>query len=88
MENTPTSNEWLSWLLRVRFYVITFLLCTILFLHYWPPVNLPLYWFAPVISAWYALAVVYLLVARWKPSSRWSGLAQGTGDLLLITALV
>jgi two-component system sensor histidine kinase PilS (NtrC family) len=88
MENTPTSNEWLSWLLRVRFYVITFLLCTILFLHYWPPVNLPLYWFAPVISAWYALALLYLLVARWKPSSRWSGLAQGTGDLLLITALV
>jgi two-component system sensor histidine kinase PilS (NtrC family) len=88
MENTPTSNEWLSWLGRVRFYVITFLLCIIQFLHYWPPVSLPLYWFTPVISVWYGLAVGYLLIARWKANSRWNGLVQGTGDLALITALV
>jgi len=88
MENTPISNEWLFWLGRVRFYVITFLLCIIQFLHYWPPVGLPLYWFTPVISVWYGLAIAYLLMARWKPHGRWAALMQATGDLAAITALV
>jgi two-component system sensor histidine kinase PilS (NtrC family) len=88
MELAQNTTEWLSWLGRVRFLVVTFLMAIVLAVHQLTPLPLIAKYFAPVILLWYVLGVCYVILLRWIPQARWHTALQITGDLLLITGLV
>lgn len=88
MELAQNTTEWLAWLGRVRFLVVTFLLAIVLAVHQLTPLPLVAKYFAPVILLWYVLGVCYVILLRWIPHARWHTALQFTGDLLLISGLV
>ena len=88
MELTQNTSQWLAWLGRVRFLVISFLLAVVLAVHQLTPLPLTAKYFVPVILLWYFLATCYLILLRWVPAARWHAPLQITGDLMLITGVV
>jgi len=88
MELAQNTNQWLRWLGRVRFLVISFLLAVVLAVHQLTPLPLTAKYFVPVILLWYFLATCYLILQRWIPAARWHAPLQITGDLIMITGVV
>ena len=88
MAVTKNTSEWLSWLGRVRFLVITFLLAVVLAVSKLTPLPLTAKYFVPVILLWYLLAICYVILLRWIPQASWHAPLQIIGDLLLVTGLV
>ena len=87
MESKPNPGEWLSWMGRVRFLIITFLLGVVA-VGQFTPIPLQLRTLPPLIVLWYALAVVYLILQRRTPRAVWQAPLQVVGDLLVVTAVV
>ena len=81
-------GDWLWWLARVRFLLITFLLVVVLVLRDLQYVDVPLKYFAPLILLWYTLAIFYAILLRWIPGAWLHAPLQLVCDLLLITGLV
>ena len=88
MDLTQNTSDWLSWLGRVRFLVITFLLAVVLAVSQLTPLPLTAKYFVPVILLWYLLAICYVILFRWIPQARWHAPLQIIGDLILVTGLV
>ncbi|MGH9716997.1 MAG: two-component system sensor histidine kinase NtrB [Candidatus Acidiferrales bacterium] len=81
-------NEWLPWLGRARFLVITFLLAVVVALWQWTPIALPVGALFLLAAVWYALATVCLMLNRTFSRSPWLEPLQVTLDLVVITAVV
>lgn len=81
-------NEWLPWLSRVRFLIITFLLATVIAVRQWTPIPLPVRTLILLAAFWYALATVYLVLQRSVPGGRWHAPLQIALDLAIITGVV
>ncbi len=81
-------NEWLPWLGRVRFLIITFLVTVIVAVSQLAPVPLPVRPLIPLIILWYTLAIFFVIMQRWLPEARWHGPVQLVSDLVVITGLV
>jgi len=88
MQNTPIVNEWLPWLGRVRFLVITFLLTIVVSLHQLTRIPFPIQSVLALLAVWYALATTYVISQRCFWNMRWQAPAQIIGDLVVITAVV
>ncbi|MGD0965641.1 MAG: ATP-binding protein [Candidatus Acidiferrales bacterium] len=88
MEKTPTANEWLLWLGRVRFLIITFLVMVVVIVRQLTVIQLPLRTLVPIVVLWYTLAAFYLMLQRWIPRARWQASLQLTLDLVVITGVV
>jgi two-component system, NtrC family, sensor histidine kinase PilS len=88
MESKFTTNEWLPWLGRVRFLIITFLVAVAVAVHQLTTLPLPARIFVPLIVLWYTLAIFYLILQRWLPQARWHGPLQMVLDLAIITGVV
>jgi two-component system, NtrC family, sensor histidine kinase PilS len=88
MVATHNSKEWLTWLNRVRFLVITLLLAISLLLMRLDLLDVPGIPFAGLIVFWYMLACLYGLFGKWMDSPSWLGPLQVIGDLFMITGLV
>jgi two-component system, NtrC family, sensor histidine kinase PilS len=88
MEFASSTNEWLPWLGRVRFLVITFLLAVVVALRQWTPLAIPVGRLFLLAAIWYALATICLMLNRGFPRARWLGPLQVTLDLAVITAVV
>jgi two-component system sensor histidine kinase PilS (NtrC family) len=88
MENTPTANEWLPWLGRVRFLIITFLVMVVVIVRQLTPIQFPLHTLVPMAVLWYTLAVLYLILHRWMPQARWQASLQMILDIMIITGVV
>jgi two-component system, NtrC family, sensor histidine kinase PilS len=88
MESKPSVSEWLPWLGRVRFLVITFLVGVVVAVHQLTPVVIPVRAFISLIVFWYTLAVVYVIVRRWIPQARWHAPLQVVCDLVIVTGVV
>ena len=88
MEFKPSVSEWLPWLGRVRFLVITFLVGVIVAVHQLTPVVLPVRAFVSLVVFWYTLAIVYVILQRWIPEARWHAPLQVICDLLIVTGVV
>jgi two-component system sensor histidine kinase PilS (NtrC family) len=86
-ESQASVSEWLPWLARVRFLIITFLLgvATVAQLS---PLPIQQRMLLPLIGLWYALATAYILLRRWLPGAVWHAPLQVIGDLLVVTAVV
>ncbi|MGH9772350.1 MAG: hypothetical protein ACRD4Q_11740, partial [Candidatus Acidiferrales bacterium] len=88
MELTPSSSEWLPWLGRVRFLIITFLVMLVVVVRQLTPIQLPVHTLIPLIILWYTLAGLYLVLQRWLPQARWQIPLQMILDLSIITGVV
>lgn len=88
MERAQNIGEWLSWLNRVRFHVITYLLAIIFVIHQLTAIAVPLRSVLPAILLWYTVATVYVILYRWIPTAVWQAPLQIGCDLVLITGLV
>lgn len=88
MTLTPSAREWLPWLGRVRFLVITFLIAVVVAIRELTLIPLPAGVLILLAALWYSCAVVDLMLLRWSPSSRWQAPLQLGMDLAVITAVV
>jgi two-component system, NtrC family, sensor histidine kinase PilS len=88
MEFSPSVNEWLRWLGRVRFLIITVLIGVIVAVRQWTPIPLSVRTLILLAASWYALAAVDVIVQRWVPNARWHAPLQITLDLVIITGIV
>jgi two-component system sensor histidine kinase PilS (NtrC family) len=88
MEFKPSGSEWVPWLGRVRFLVITFLVGVVVAVHQLTPVALPVRAFISLIVFWYSLAIVYVILQRWIPEARWHPTLQVICDLVIVTGVV
>jgi two-component system, NtrC family, sensor histidine kinase PilS len=88
MQITPSVSEWLPWLGRVRFLVITFLLAIVVSVHQLTQIPFPIRTVIPLLAVWYLLATGYLALQRYFPEGRWQAPLQMIGDLAMITGVV
>ena len=88
MEFTPTSSEWLPWLGRVRFLVITVLLAVGIGVRELTSAPPPTKLFVPLIMLWYMLAAVLLLLGKQLPLARAHAPVQSLMDIAMITGVV
>jgi two-component system sensor histidine kinase PilS (NtrC family) len=100
---SPTSDpageelrDWLVWLSRVRFLVITVLFAVVLVLKNYIGAPAPAIFFVPVVLVWYVLAFFFGLlirglsvpVERARRVPRWVAPIQILCDLLMVTGVV
>jgi two-component system sensor histidine kinase PilS (NtrC family) len=88
MKSTPNVSEWLSWLGRVRFLAITFLVGIVIAARHLTPMPVPVRSFVQLIALWYTLAIFYVILRRWVPLARWHAPLQIACDLVLVTGVV
>jgi two-component system, NtrC family, sensor histidine kinase PilS len=88
MKSTPNVSEWLSWLGRVRFLGITFLVGIVIAARHLTPMSVPVRSFVQLIALWYTLAILYVILRRWVPRARWHAPLQISCDLVLVTGVV
>ncbi|HKO04088.1 MAG TPA: PAS domain-containing protein, partial [Candidatus Acidoferrales bacterium] len=89
-------RDWLVWLSRVRFLVITVLFAVVLVVKNFTGVSVPAIFIVPVVVIWYALAVFFGLLIRWlsvpeegaRRVPRWVAPMQVLCDLLMVTGVV
>jgi two-component system sensor histidine kinase PilS (NtrC family) len=85
---TPSADEWLPWLGRVRFLAITFLVAIVIAARQVASTPIPVRSFVPLIALWYTLAVVYVILHKWIPRAGWHAPLQIACDLLMVTCVV
>src|SRR6202167_3474591 len=88
MKSTPNVSEWLSWLGRVRFLGIPFLVGIVIPARHLTPMPVPVRAFVQLIALWYTLAIFCVILRRWVPLAGWHAPLQIACDLLLITGVV
>jgi two-component system sensor histidine kinase PilS (NtrC family) len=86
--NVPNVSDWLSWLGRVRFLAITFLVGIVIAARHLTPMPVPVRSFIQLIALWYTLAIFYVILRRWMPEARWHAPLQIVCDLLMVTGVV
>lgn len=87
MDNLPTS-EWLPWLGRVRFLIITVLVAVVIAVRELTTAPPPTRAFLPLIMLWYMLAAVCLLLQKRLPQARSHAPMQSLLDIAMITGVV
>lgn len=88
IKSTPSVTEWLPWLGRVRFLIITFLLAVVVAIPQFTRTTLPVGVLIVQCAGWYALAVLFLVLQRWRPEAHWQAPLQLVLDLCVITGIV
>src|ERR1700683_3204288 len=82
------TGEWLPWLGRVRFLVMTSLVALVLAVRGLTHLPLPAHSFAEILTLWYGVSIALLLLQRRRPISKWQPPAQVACDVVFITAVV
>jgi two-component system, NtrC family, sensor histidine kinase PilS len=88
MELTASASEWLPWLGRVRFLIITFLLAVVVVVHQFTPISLPVGVLVSLCGIWYVFASIYVILQRALPNAGWHGSLQMIIDVSVITGVV
>jgi len=88
MELRQNVRDWLSWLARVRFLMITVILAVLLVLPQYVQLIVPTRYCIPLIVLWYMLAFFCAILLQWIPKATWHAPMQMVLDLLMATALV
>jgi two-component system sensor histidine kinase PilS (NtrC family) len=88
LELAQNATDWLEWLTRIRFLLITVLLAIVVVLQNFTPLIVPMRYFVPLVVLWYTLATFYVILFRWVPLARWQASLEIVCDLLMVTGLV
>jgi two-component system sensor histidine kinase PilS (NtrC family) len=88
MQSTFDERNWLSWLVRVRLFILTLLFVIELGVAQFSPTPLPMRLFVSTILFWFSLSLFYvLLLSLWK-EHRLQASLQVLTDLLLVSLVV
>jgi two-component system sensor histidine kinase PilS (NtrC family) len=88
IKSQARTSEWVGWLNRVRFLVISLLLAIALCLWELGLLRLPAKPFASLIVLWYTLGFLYAILSRWMKEEWWLAPVEIVCDLCMITGLV
>jgi two-component system sensor histidine kinase PilS (NtrC family) len=81
-------GDWLAWLTRVRFLLITTLMVVVVILQEYTALAVPPRPFLSLIILWYTLATFYAILLRWTPVARWLAPLEIVCDIFLVTGLI
>jgi two-component system sensor histidine kinase PilS (NtrC family) len=81
-------RDWLSWLIRVRILVITFLVGIELIIRQFVPSSVPIRYFLSLILLGYALSLFYAILRGLELNPHLHAYVQLVVDLALVTAIV
>jgi two-component system sensor histidine kinase PilS (NtrC family) len=88
MLSTFDERNWLTWLVRVRIFILTLLLAIELAVTQFSPARLPLRLFISTILFWYSLSLFYvLLLSLWR-EHRLQATLQILTDLFLVSLVI
>lgn len=88
MLSTFDERNWLTWLVRVRIFILTLLLAIELAVIQFSPARLPLRLFLSTILFWYSLSLFYvLLLSLWR-EHRLQATLQILTDLFLVSLVI
>src|SRR5579859_5779284 len=88
MLSTFDERNWLTWLVRVRIFILTLLLAIELAVIQFSPSRLPLRLFLSTILFWYSLSLFYvLLLSLWR-EHRLQATLQILTDLVLVSLVI
>src|ERR1700726_4576894 len=88
MQSTFDERNWLVWLVRVRIFILTFLLGLELVVAYFTPTPLPPRLFIGTILLWYTLSLFYVLLLSFWQEHRLQASLQVLTDLILVSILI
>ena len=88
MVSTFDERNWLSWLVRVRIFILTLLLAIELAVAQFSPTPVPMRLFISTILFWYSLSLFYVLLLSLWPEHRLQASLQVLTDLFLVSLVV
>jgi two-component system sensor histidine kinase PilS (NtrC family) len=88
MQSTFDERNWLTWLVKVRILILTFLLGVELVVAHFTPTPLPLRLFIGTILLWYTLSLFYVLLLSFWQEHRLQASLQVLTDLALVSLVV
>ena len=88
MQSTFDERNWLTWLVKVRILILTFLLGLELLVAHFTPTPLPLRLFIGTILLWYTLSLFYVLLLSFWQEHRLQASLQVLTDLALVSLVV
>jgi two-component system, NtrC family, sensor histidine kinase PilS len=88
MQSTFDERNWLTWLVRVRIFILTLLLGIELAVAQFTPAPLPLRFFVSTIIFWYSLSLFYVLLLSLWQEHRLQASLQVLTDLILVSLVI
>jgi two-component system, NtrC family, sensor histidine kinase PilS len=88
MQSTFDERNWLTWLVRVRIFILTLLLAIELAVEQISPSPLPMRFFLSTILFWYSLSLLYVLLLSFWREHRMQATLQVLSDLVLVSLVV
>jgi two-component system sensor histidine kinase PilS (NtrC family) len=88
MQSTFDERNWLTWLVKVRILILTFLLGLELLVAQFAPTPLPLRLFIGTILLWYTLSLFFVLLLSFWQEHRLQASLQVLTDLALVSLVV
>jgi two-component system sensor histidine kinase PilS (NtrC family) len=88
MQSMFDERLWLTWLVKVRVIILTFLLGVELAIARFTPTPLPTALFVSTIVFWYGISAFYLLLLSFWEEHRLQSFIQVIVDILLVTVVV
>ena len=88
MQSTFDERNWLTWLVRVRIFILTLLLGIELAVAQFSPAPLPMRLFVGTILFWFTLSLFYVLLLSLWQEHRLQASLQVVTDLLMVSLVV
>jgi len=88
MQPTFDERNWLTWLVKVRIFILTLLLAIELAVIQFTPSPLPIRLFLSTILFWYSLSLFYILLLSFWQEHRLQAAMQVLTDLVLVTLVI
>jgi two-component system, NtrC family, sensor histidine kinase PilS len=87
-ETRFNERAWLTWLVKVRVIVISFLLAVELLIVNLTPNNVPIHLFIGVVLVWYTVSVFFIVLSTLWREYRLQAVVQIFTDLAFVTAVI
>ena len=88
MQSTFDERNWLTWLVKVRIFILTLLLAMELAVAEFSPVQLPMRLFLSTILFWFSLSLFYVLLLSFWQEHRLQASLQVLTDLVLVSLVI
>lgn len=88
MHSTFDERNWLTWLVKVRIFILTLLLAMELAVAEFSPAPLPIRLFLSTILFWYSLSLFYVLLLSFWQEHRIQASLQVITDLVLVSLVI
>ncbi len=88
VDKNQTTQEWLTWLTRVRLLFIVLILAVGVVWPQYFPTSTAYRLFLPIIVLWITFGILELILVRWMPHATWQGGIHVTCDAVMVTGVV